>query len=53
VQKIDGEIRDRGPFVIGPVVDLGGDLPLADIDLFNNTFDLNFQSKTLPDWIMA
>lgn len=34
----------EGEFSVGPAVDLGGVIPIGDVEVYNDTFALNFQS---------
>lgn len=36
---------DSGSFSVGPALDLGGSIPIGDVEVFNSTFALDFASK--------
>ncbi|WP_375750390.1 cadherin-like domain-containing protein [Vibrio sp. HN007] len=40
-----GSIGDSGSF--GPVVDLGGTLPIASLEVYNDTFEVNFEAEQI------
>ncbi len=38
-------VFDSGELNLGPLVDLGGSIPIADVEIFNDTFALDFASQ--------
>ncbi|MCX8100957.1 MAG: hypothetical protein N3D77_06950 [Geminicoccaceae bacterium] len=36
-----------GSFSVGPALDLGGTVPIASVDVYNNSFALDFGSQNL------
>jgi Bacterial Ig domain len=47
--KVSGEytvLVDTIPFTVGPAFHAGGTLPLGSVDIYDNTFDLDFMSQS-------